>query len=140
MKPEAVIADLRSKGFSTTEITHMVAERVSATPMTRKERDMATNLMERNGVEALKRIKELEDELNAAKALLSQRPAEPSDDQAVIRFRKYSTLYSYAAIKVGRRWFLTQSGDPQYKRSPKAWDELLDWIGETNWHTIEVLS
>lgn len=110
---------------------------------------MATNLIESTSVDALQRIAELEDELAAAKKLLEQRPAEPSGTATVVRFRKYGQAYSFAAIRIGNTigsrvgiWYVTQDGTRTSRQGigPKSWDELLDWIGDRNVSTIEVLS
>lgn len=83
-------------------------------------------------------------------------PIEPVDDGAVIRFTKYHGGYKYAAIRVDRVisdgcpddswvvgcWYITQSGQ-RYGRqnpAPMAWSDLLTWIQEANWGSIEVLS
>jgi hypothetical protein len=110
---------------------------------------MATNLLERNNVTALERIVKLEDELAAAKKLLEQRPAEPSGMGTVVRFKKFGQAYSFAAIRVADGivthngyWYVTQDGTRTSRQGipPKTWDGLLDWIGERNFGTIEVLS
>ncbi|AHG24117.1 hypothetical protein PBI_NYXIS_72 [Mycobacterium phage Nyxis] len=94
-----------------------------------------------NGLNA--RIEELERELALAKAVREEFiPVEPAEDGAVIRFVKYNLSYTFAAIRVLGRWYITQDGtrSPRQGHAPKAWDELLAWIGERNWHRIEVLS
>ncbi|ATN88142.1 hypothetical protein SEA_CINDARADIX_69 [Mycobacterium phage Cindaradix] len=94
-----------------------------------------------NGLNA--RIEELERELALAKAVREEFvPVEPVEDGAVIRFVKYNLSYTFAAIKVMGRWYITQDGSRSSRQghAPKAWDELLDWIGQRNWHRIEVLS
>ena len=94
------------------------------------------------------RIRELEDQLAVEKALL-QRPAEPLGRDVVIRFTKYGSGYTFAALKVGgsnpfepAKWFLTQDGSRTSRQGhpPKVWADLLTWIGERNWASIEVLS
>jgi hypothetical protein len=105
---------------------------------------MAVNLVESNSVEALERIAKLEDELAAAKALLEARPQEPTAEGSVIRFRKFGQSYTFAAVKVGvyaPTWYVTQDGGRTARQGvpPKTWDSLLDWIGERNFATIEVL-
>ncbi|QBP31457.1 hypothetical protein KIY76_gp72 [Mycobacterium phage Miramae] len=89
------------------------------------------------------RIEELEAELALARAVREQYiPVEPAEDGAVIRFVKYNLTYTFAAIRVLGRWYITQDGSRSARQghAPKAWDELLAWIGERNWHRIEVLS
>ncbi|AEJ94534.1 hypothetical protein PBI_ACHEBE_71 [Mycobacterium phage Achebe] len=89
------------------------------------------------------RIEELEAELALARAVREAHvPEEPSVDGTVIRFVKYNLSYTFAAIRVLGRWYITQDGtrSPRQGHAPKAWDELLAWIGERNWHRIEVLS
>jgi hypothetical protein len=80
--------------------------------------------------------------LEKAKAALADlTPDEPLGTGAVIRFKKYRHAYSYAAIRATDHWYLTQDGTrPGSRKAPKTWDELLEWIGESNWNTIEVLS
>ncbi|AGK87552.1 hypothetical protein M045_gp73 [Mycobacterium phage HINdeR] len=90
-------------------------------------------------------IELLERRLDVAKAKLAEitsGPAEPVEDFTVVRFRKYNQMYTFAAMKVGRRWFLTQDGSRTSKqgKAPMVWSDLLDFIGERNWDTIEVLS
>jgi len=122
---------------------------------------MATSLVEEavQGLDA--RIEELEAELTLAKeARAWYLPDEPSEEGTVIRFVKpnlslqlaqsqgalieawHRSLASLAAIKAGDRWYITQDGACYaYDGWPaKTWNELLSWIGERNWHRIEVLS
>ncbi|AOT24727.1 hypothetical protein PBI_STASIA_71 [Mycobacterium phage Stasia] len=89
------------------------------------------------------RIEELEAELALAKAVREEFvPVEPTEDGSVVRFVKYNLSYTFAAIKVLGRWYITQDGSRSARQghAPKAWDELLAWIGQRNWHRIEVLS
>ncbi|QGH80642.1 hypothetical protein SEA_RAHALELUJAH_82 [Mycobacterium phage Rahalelujah] len=74
-----------------------------------------------------------------ATKLLTSRPAEPAVDGSVIRFtREDWGPYSYAAIRVGGYWYITQS--KLSRHSCKAWDHFLTWLGEENWHSLELLS
>lgn len=80
-------------------------------------------------------------------------PLEPANG-SVIRFAKYHGVYQFAAIRVDRvvgdltggatmaYWYVTQDGSRSSRqgRPPMQWDALLDWIGERNWDSIEVLS
>ncbi|QKO02469.1 hypothetical protein KIV64_gp19 [Mycobacterium phage DroogsArmy] len=76
----------------------------------------------------------------------AKRPLEPAGKDVVIRFRKYDRRYSFAALKVVGigypKWFLTQDGTRSSRqgKAPMVWSDLLDFIGERNWDTIEVLS
>lgn len=73
--------------------------------------------------------------------LASLVPDEPAGQGTVVRFRKYNRRYTYAAIRVLSEWYLTQNPTrPQDRKAPKTWAELLDFVGERNWDTIEVLS
>lgn len=67
---------------------------------------------------------------------------EPVEQGSVIRFRKYDQKYSFAAIKIDYHWYVTQDGSRSARqgRPPMLWSELLDWIGERNYSTVEVLS
>lgn len=67
---------------------------------------------------------------------------EPKEQGSVIRFAKFNQEYQFAAIKIGDGWYVTQDGSRSSRQgySPKAWSELLTWIGDRNWETIEVLS
>lgn len=93
-------------------------------------------------------IATLEQTLTEARAKLAQskRPLEPAGKDVVIRFRKYDRRYSFAALKVVGigypKWFLTQDGTRSSRqgKAPMVWSDLLDFIGERNWDTIEVLS
>jgi hypothetical protein len=101
------------------------------------------------------RIAELEEQLAKEKQILAAaRPVEPEFTASVVRFQKFD--YSWAAIKVGGsiaeyirtgradagRWYVTQDGSRSARQGipPKTWSELLEWIGERNWDTIEVLA
>lgn len=115
---------------------------------------MATTLMvdNRGRIARTLRIRELERQLEAERdALEPAVPVEPTEENAVIRFSKYGNTYSFAAIKVAQspdgvhgpcKWFITQDGSRSSRQghAPKAWGELLSWIGERNWGRIEVLS
>lgn len=88
-------------------------------------------------------IAKAEDALEQARAALASfTPDEPLGQAAVVRFKKFRHAYSYAAIRVGDHWYVTQDGTRTSRQgvAPLAWDELLEWIGERNWDTIEVLS
>jgi len=77
------------------------------------------------------------------KELAAAVPEEPAETGSVIRFRKYRGAYTFAALKVpAGRWFLTQDGSrtPRQGYAPKDWGQLLTFIGEHNWGSIEVLS
>jgi hypothetical protein len=67
---------------------------------------------------------------------------EPEDEGSVIRFRKYGQHYLFAAMKVGDYWYLTQDGSRSSRQGkpPLPWWGLLDFIGERNYSTIEVLA
>jgi hypothetical protein len=105
------------------------------------ERKTAVATIERTKVKA--RVKELEDLLEAAREALSEAtPVEPTELGAVVRFKKFG--YTYAALKVerlvGTQWYLTQNPTrSQDRKLPKTWAELLDFIGERNWDSIEEL-
>ncbi|QBP31097.1 hypothetical protein SEA_REFUGE_79 [Mycobacterium phage Refuge] len=73
-----------------------------------------------------------------ATKLLTGKPAEPSEDGSVVRFRKWDSAYSYAAIRIDGYWFLTQG--KMARVSPRRWDEFLDWVGEEGWPSLELLS
>ncbi|QSM01170.1 hypothetical protein SEA_NANOSMITE_146 [Mycobacterium phage Nanosmite] len=110
---------------------------------------MATTLVptgiDRSLVQA--RIAELEAELAKEKQLLLE-PQEPEENHAVIRFVKYNSRYTFAAIRAytdasGQGvWFITQDGSRTARQGhpPKRWNELLNFIGERNWKRIEVLA
>ncbi|AGK88003.1 hypothetical protein M041_gp16 [Mycobacterium phage Severus] len=111
---------------------------------------MATKLLEQNpntSVIARKEawINTLEVHLEKARQQLAELTSElpePAEEGTVIRFRKYNQIYTFAAIKVGGSWFITQDGSRTSRQghAPKSWSQLLAWIGERNWNTIEVLS
>ncbi|AFF28348.1 hypothetical protein FDI09_gp22 [Mycobacterium phage Twister] len=105
---------------------------------------MATALIDTTEAARTKRwIELLERKLQDAQEKLSTlSPVEPAEEGTVVRFRKYNQVYTFAAIKVGHLWFITQDGSRTSRQghAPKTWQALLDWIGERNWSTIEVLS
>ncbi|UJD21178.1 hypothetical protein SEA_SORORFAGO_81 [Mycobacterium phage SororFago] len=68
--------------------------------------------------------------------LITGRPAEPAVDGSVIKFMNFDN-YPHAAIRVDGIWFLTQG--KLARNSPKTWEELLDWIWEECWDTLELL-
>jgi hypothetical protein len=106
---------------------------------------VATKLVSTQHAEAQAKLAELKAQLDKVQeSLAGYTPVEPIEYGTVVRFRKYQS-YTYAAIKVpavgGTVWYLTQNPTrPQDRKSPKTWSELLDFIGERNYHTIEVLS
>jgi hypothetical protein len=60
----------------------------------------------------------------------------------VVRFTKFDG-YSYAAIRTpDGTWFTTQ--DPRrygdQRIFPMTWADLLDWLGERNWSSLELLT
>lgn len=80
-----------------------------------------------------------------AVALVSK-PIEPVHDGTmlppVVRFTKFDG-YSYAAIRTpDGTWFTTQ--DPgrygNQRIFPMTWADLLDWLGERNWSSLELLT
>ncbi|AFU20696.1 hypothetical protein SEA_CHUPACABRA_70 [Mycobacterium phage Chupacabra] len=105
---------------------------------------MATALIDTAEAARTKRwIDLLERKLQDAQEKLSTlTPVEPAEEGSVVRFRKYNQIYTFAAIKVGDRWFITQDGSRTSRQghAPKTWAQLLEWIGERNWTTVEVLS
>lgn len=110
--------------------------------------DMATSLIESRAA-AKKQVEDLgaslawlAAELDAAKSRLKNlTPEEPLGQGTVVRFKKYNRRYTYAAIRVGSEWYLSQNPTrPQDRKAPKYWSELLEFIGDRNWDTIEVLS
>jgi hypothetical protein len=115
-------------------------ENGAAAPL-REEPAMATSIAVNRSV-LKNRAEALEAQLREIqKGLASLVPDEPVGLGTVIRFKKFNRQYSYAAIKVGDEWYLTQNPNrPQDRKLPKTWDELLDFVGERNWETVEVLS
>ena len=102
---------------------------------------MATKLIDTHHEAKLRRLAELNAELAELEADLIFTPEEPASLDTVVRFRKFDRQYTYAAIKVGYEWYLTQNPErPQDRRPPKTWSELLTFIGERNFDTIEVLA
>jgi hypothetical protein len=97
---------------------------------------------------AMRSKTELRQQATLAKKKLAQlrdlrgnlRPQEPYGKGSVIRFTIHGR-YSCAAIRVQDGvlgyWYVTQGG---VSVPPKTWESLLDWIGEGNCATIEVLS
>lgn len=76
----------------------------------------------------------------AVSLLATLRPDQPSGLGTVVRFKKWGD-YTYAAIRAGNSWYITQ--DPTRVSSrvgAKSWDGLLEWMTDRNWDTIEVLS
>ncbi|ALA07894.1 hypothetical protein SEA_FAYELY_81 [Mycobacterium phage Fayely] len=73
-----------------------------------------------------------------ARSLITSRPAEPAVDGSVVRFsREDWGDYLYAAIRVGGYWYVTQS--KLSRHSEKDWEHFLDWLGEENWSTLELM-
>lgn len=110
-------------------------------PFTNERKEpMASTRIDRSGVKA--RIAELTEELLAAQnRLLALTPDEPAGQGTVVRFLKYNQHYTYAALRVGDEWYLTQNPTrAQDRRAPKTWAELLEFVGERNWDSIAVLS
>jgi hypothetical protein len=105
---------------------------------------MATTLVDEDVQSLNARIEELRAELALAEvARASYMPEEPTEVGSVVRFSKYNFGYTFAAIKVPNGlWYITQDGRRTSRQghAPKTWGELLTWIGERNWHRIEVLS
>lgn len=120
----------------------------SSGPYQREERDMATSIAVSRAdaqaalAEAQAKLAEFVSNIDDLKAVLAMtKPNEPAGLGTVVRFRKYDRRYTYAAIKVGLEWYLTQNpARPQDRKEPKKWSSLLDFVGERNWDTIEVLS
>jgi hypothetical protein len=114
---------------------------------TERKQPMATKLVSTQHAEAQAKLAELKAQLDKVQeSLAGYTPVEPVGYDNVIRFKKFNQGYTYAAIKVmsyaaGPVWYLTQNPTrTQDRKSPKTWSELLDFIGERNYHTIEVLS
>jgi hypothetical protein len=65
-------------------------------------------------------------------AELEAKPALPTPREDVIRFNKqfvkYGTIYKYAAIRSGNRWYLTGAQSPQNL----TWDQLAEFIEKDN--------
>lgn len=105
---------------------------------------MASSLTTINPSALKERIALLQVELAEAEFdLASAKPREPEGKYAVIRFSKYSSGYTFAALRTpSGLWFITQDGSRSSRQghAPKSWDNLLIWIGERNWAGIEVLS
>lgn len=103
---------------------------------------MATNLSTINRTNAQLRIDSLKVALAEAEFdLSSAQPDEPNRD-AVIRFFKYNGSYPFAAICASGLWYVTQNGKRSAAQGYPArkWADLVEWIGERNWDSIEVLS
>lgn len=84
-------------------------------------------------------VKELERQLAEAK-----RPPTPDSDYVAFkkRFNKSDRrVYSYVAMRlqtapaVNRKWFLSGSQNLSFN----SWPALLNWLGEDNWGSIQVL-
>jgi hypothetical protein len=110
-------------------------------PTTEREENMATSLtadrkvLKAQAAELARQLAEVQ------KGLENLVPDEPAGAGAVIRFKKFRQAYTYAALRVGEQWYLTQNpARPQDRKLPMYWEELVSWIGESNWDTIEVLS
>lgn len=75
-----------------------------------------------------------------ATKLFNAAPLEPFGEVPVVRFQKWGG-YNYAAIRPDNQdWFVTQCGRNQYRIAPMSWEELLTFIGDENWHSLELLS
>lgn len=110
--------------------------------LAKKEKDMAVSLTVQRAAQK-DAIAKAEDALEQARAALASfTPDEPLGQAAVVRFKKFRHAYSYAAIRVGDHWYVTQDGTRTSRQgvAPLAWDDLLEWIGDRNWDSIEVLS
>ncbi|QGJ90224.1 hypothetical protein PBI_SHEAKEIRA_78 [Mycobacterium phage SheaKeira] len=71
-----------------------------------------------------------------ARSLITGIPVEPATDGSVVRFTKFGG-YSYAAIRIDGTWFFTQG--KMARISPRDWVDLLDWLGQANWHSLELM-
>ena len=103
---------------------------------------MATSLSTINRGNAQARIESLKVALAEAEFdLASAQPDEPNRD-AVIRFYKYNATYPFAAVCAGGEWYVTQNGKRSASQGypPRKWADLVEWIGQRNWDSIEVLS
>jgi hypothetical protein len=108
----------------------------------RKERLMARPLVTTASRAKLKLLENLQSQVaELSEELEGFTPQEPAGLNTVVRFRKYRAQYSFAAIKVGTSWYLTQDGSRSSRQghAPKTWDELLEFIGDRNWASVEVL-
>jgi hypothetical protein len=109
---------------------------------------------------AEERLAAHEDAIKRAEAelLALTTPVEPEANGSVVRFtttfsRLYmrgtasnsshyiaDNVYTYAAIKRGVYWYLTQDGSrSDSRKSRMIWPTLLDFCGKRNWDTIEVI-
>jgi hypothetical protein len=71
----------------------------------------------------------LQDELDARQARLDQYGPEPPEGSVVVftkAFKQGGQRYSYAAIRVRRRWYLTSSGSFGVA-APKNWVQLVEF-------------
>jgi hypothetical protein len=115
-------------------------------PFTNERKQQVATLVSTQHAEAKAKLAELKAQLDKVQeSLAGYTPDEPIEYGTVVRFRKFNQSYTYAAIKVptvgGTVWYLTQNPTrTQDRKAPKSWDELLDFIGERNYDTIEVLS
>lgn len=104
---------------------------------------MASTILDADYGIAASRVSALEQALVAARAEMEALvPSEPEAIGSVVRFRKYNFGYTFAAIKTPNElWYITQDGTRTSRQghAPKSWDDLLAWIGQRNWHRIEVL-
>lgn len=78
-----------------------------------------------------------------ATKLITGRPLEPTEDNAVVRWSKWEGGYSYASIKTPNgMWYTTQDPDRfgNQRIFPADWDDLLGIVGEKNWASMELLS
>lgn len=82
------------------------------------------------------------DSLQRELARISSLPEDDFEDHAVIMFEKKfggsPAVYTYVALKAGRRWHLTgKAGNV----GPKTWDELCEFIGDFDladvWYATE---
>ncbi|DAZ90319.1 hypothetical protein [Mycobacteroides abscessus] len=77
-------------------------------------------------------------------AKLPEMPKEPFGTFTVVRFKKIrerdGQSLTYAAIRNGDQWTLTQHPSSNYPQNPRRWADLMNWIGQDQWHTVEVMS
>lgn len=78
--------------------------------------------------------------LEAERLRLLTQPADVYEDGDVVWFTKTfgrsgSHRYTYAAVKVGGRWYVTQSGT---RETPMTWGSLLDFVSDGElWAAVE---